>query len=114
MGLENLRNGYLSLTQAMYEPANAYKRIKHFLQIYEAPRIKTARRVSIQLGQLPFIFRILWYLGFIQAEKKYFWKLVRWSLTHKPANLQLAVVYSMMIHQTYRSYLRIAGKYCQH
>lgn len=86
MDISVLVNGYRDVLKTLYSPRVYYERIITFLKEYEP-----AHMPKVRWDELKALFRSFWYLGVIGSSKKYYWKLVAWSLLHRPRVFPIAV-----------------------
>lgn len=91
MGLDTLRNGYKKLLTQIYSPQYYYARVRTFLQDYKPPRI----RVRLEPQYILALFRSMYKLGIKGVERAQYWKLVFWSLFHRPRLFPLAITLSI-------------------
>ena len=91
MGLDTLREGYKKLLEQIYSPQFYYARVKTFLQEYKAPRMG----VRLEPQYILAFFRSIYRLGIRGVERAQYWKLVLWSLFHKPSLFPLAITLSI-------------------
>jgi radical SAM superfamily enzyme YgiQ (UPF0313 family) len=87
MGLDTLRHGYKKLLNQIYSPQYYYARVRTFLQEYKPPRI----RVRLEPQHILALFRSMYRLGIRGVERAQYWKLVFWSLFHRPSLFPLAI-----------------------
>lgn len=87
MGLDTLRQGHQSVLKQLYAPSPYYQRIKTFLREFPSP----ANRRPLRPGDLVAMGRALLRFGILGAERWEYWKLLVWTLTHKPRLIALAV-----------------------
>ena len=94
MNADALREGYRSILQGIYAPGPYYQRVRTFLREYRRPQISTS-----------FSWRDLWALGHstirlgvVGRERFQYWRLLLWTLFHRPALLQLAVTFAIYGH----------------
>lgn len=87
MGLSALREGYRSILSQIYAPKNYYQRIRTLLREYRAPKIKTPLGWQRILALPRSVIR----LGVIGRERLQFWKLLVWTLWHRPRSFSHAV-----------------------
>jgi Fe-S oxidoreductase len=82
-----LENGYQHIISTIYSPKYYYERVIKLLTDYNP--VMTAEKVSFTniLAFLRSVFRI----GVIGKDRKYYWKLLRWSLHNKPKTFPIAV-----------------------
>ncbi|GAB4363034.1 MAG: B12-binding domain-containing radical SAM protein [Calditrichia bacterium] len=88
MGYETLRKGYEEILRKIYAPGDFYQRVKVFLKNYHLP-LKTPIRVS--WSEIGALFKSFWILGIMGKEKRYYWKLLLYSLIRYPTKFPLAV-----------------------
>jgi radical SAM superfamily enzyme YgiQ (UPF0313 family) len=91
MGLDTLRNGYKKLLTQIYSPQYYYARVRTFLQEYKPPRI----RVRLEPQYILALFRSMYKLGIKGVERAQYWRLVFWSLFHRPSLFPLAITLSI-------------------
>jgi radical SAM superfamily enzyme YgiQ (UPF0313 family) len=94
MSLEQLLEGYHSILRGIYAPRPYYQRIRTFLREYRRPRV--AAPLSWRHG-----FALAWSgvrLGVVGRERLQYWRLLLWTMFHRPALLQLAVTFAIYGH----------------
>jgi radical SAM superfamily enzyme YgiQ (UPF0313 family) len=91
MDLETLREGYKRIMHHLYTPKHYYRRVHTFLQEYTDPQI----RMSLSLDRMLAGFRSIVHLGILGRERIHYWRLMTWTLLHRPALLSLAVTLSI-------------------
>lgn len=104
MPIGQLYEGFLYLTKRIYTPAFAYERLIHFFKQYHFPKTDIKIRSKFTLTQMRILLRILWKLGITDSNRKYFWKLIFWSVRHQPKLLDKAVFYGVMLYQMNQTY----------
>jgi radical SAM superfamily enzyme YgiQ (UPF0313 family) len=94
MDPDALREGYKHILRRIYSPGPYYQRVRTFLREYRRPKISA-----------PLSWRHLWALahsslrlGVIGRERVQYWRLLLWTLFHRPALLQLAVTFAIYGH----------------
>jgi radical SAM superfamily enzyme YgiQ (UPF0313 family) len=87
MSLETLQEGYKKILRTIYSPENYYQRIKTFLQVYRPPKVKPVLSFHYKLA----FFNSLYRLGILGKERLYFWKVLLWTLFHRPQLFPQAV-----------------------
>jgi hypothetical protein len=88
MDIETLSAGYQHIMKHIYSPEQYYQRVKTFLSIYKLPKIKTPLDIEYILA----FFRSIYHLGFLDRERVYYWKLLFWTLFHRPRLFPLAII----------------------
>jgi radical SAM superfamily enzyme YgiQ (UPF0313 family) len=94
MSMEQLVEGYRSILRRIYAPKPYYERVRTFLREYRRPRVSAP--LSWRHG-----FALAWSsvrLGLFGRERLHYWRLLVWTLFHRPALLQLAVTLSIYGH----------------
>ncbi len=102
-----LYNGFIEIITNIYSPEKSYRRLIRFLSTYKIP--KTFMKVPAKYGlkDIKIVLRILYLLGIKDRHRKFFWKLISWSILNKPKYLDLAILYGIMIYQMNNTYLHI-------
>ena len=82
-----MREGYKNLLKSIYAPRPYYQRIRAFLLEYKTPSI----RMPIDLPHIKAFLRSVYHLGILGRERLQYWKLLGWTILHRPALLATAV-----------------------
>ncbi|HUW93694.1 MAG TPA: B12-binding domain-containing radical SAM protein [Bacteroidales bacterium] len=90
MNMDELMNGYQKIISEIYSSKVYYKRVLMFLKNYN-PRF----RDRLSFTRVTALFKSILYLGILKNKRRYFWKLVLWSIFNKPRAFPLAVTYSI-------------------
>jgi len=94
MDFNLLREGYASLMNTLYSPKEYYQRVKTFFREYNPPRIKA--RLDFQ--RFLALFRSTLRLGVIGKERFQYWRILIWTLLHRPQLFTLAVTLAIYGH----------------
>jgi len=92
MDYEILIKGYRRIISGIYSPEPYYRRVKEFLREYKPSQKRTFRFHFSYLGA--FLKSIL-FLGIIERERVYYWKLFLWSLFRRPQLFHLALTFAI-------------------
>ncbi|MBE9542192.1 MAG: DUF4070 domain-containing protein, partial [Proteobacteria bacterium] len=92
MDYETLINGYKKIISRIYSPEPYYKRVKEFLRDYKPSGKRTFRFHFNYIGA--FLKSIL-FIGIIEKERVYYWKLFFWSLFRRPKLFQLSITFAI-------------------
>ncbi|MDQ7821672.1 MAG: DUF4070 domain-containing protein [Candidatus Eremiobacteraeota bacterium] len=86
MDMETLMEGYRKVVRTIYSPREYCDRVITFLK-------ECKPDVKIKLCRHEFLafLKSIWYLGIVGKYKKYYWKLLSWSLLHRPKLFPKAV-----------------------
>jgi radical SAM superfamily enzyme YgiQ (UPF0313 family) len=87
MGIDTLQEGYKGIMHHIYSPEHYYKRAKSFLSEYKSPKIKTPLDFQRFLG----VFRSSIRLGVLGKERYQYWKILSWTLFHRPRLITVAI-----------------------
>ena len=104
MGLMALREGYKDILGTIYSPKHYYKRVKAFLQEYEAPKIDT----PLDFQRILAFFRSSISLGIFGRERFQYWKILIWTLFRRPRLFTLTItfaIYGYHFRKIFRSYI---------
>ena len=91
MDLNTLREGYKNIMRHIYTPKHYYRRVRTFLQEYSDPHIRMPLNVDRVLAG----FRATVRLGILGRERFHYWRLMAWTLLHRPSLFSLAVTLSI-------------------
>ncbi len=103
MGLDRLLDGYRLMMRQIYAPRNYYRRIKNSLKELKGPDVTQ----PLDLQRVLAFFRSCIRLGIWGKERFHYWRLLTWTLCHKPRLLPLAVTLAIYGHH----YRRICELY---
>jgi len=92
MDYETLMSGYKRILNRLYSPEPYYKRVKEFLRDYNPLQ---ERAFHFQFGHLKAFFKSILFLGIIERERVYYWKLFFWSLFKRPHLFYLAHTFAI-------------------
>ena len=87
-----LVNGYKRIVDTIYSPKKYYERVLTFLKEYNPAKAET---VPVNLSNIKAFFKSILRLGIIGKERRYYWKLIFWSLFKRPKVFPLAVTLSI-------------------
>ncbi|MEJ2636484.1 MAG: DUF4070 domain-containing protein [Calditrichia bacterium] len=89
MDYHKLIEGYREIIHTIYSPAAYYERVKTFISDYR--KVKLATPIRIQPHDVRALFKSFWVLGAREKGRRFFWKLLLFSLLKYPQNFPLAV-----------------------
>jgi radical SAM superfamily enzyme YgiQ (UPF0313 family) len=89
-----LAAGYAHIIEYIYSPKQYYNRIKVFLKEYRPPVIKE----RLDLQRFLAFFRSILHLGIFGEERFHYWRILVWTLFHRPRMLALAVTFAIYGH----------------
>jgi len=92
MNREVLMKGYQKIVYHIYSSKAYHERLKGFLKHFK-PRSLNRGRVNKE-NMMAFLRSII-YLGILDRSRRYYWRLLFWSLSHRPDVFPLAVTYSI-------------------
>ena len=88
MNYAELIGGYSKIIQTIYAQKEYYIRVKSFLNNYKQP---FWNKNKIKLKEVRAFMMLIWLLGTLEKGKKYFWKLLAFSLFKHPNKFPLAM-----------------------
>jgi radical SAM superfamily enzyme YgiQ (UPF0313 family) len=103
MNYRELISGYSKIIKTIYSQKEYYHRLKSFLNNYKAP---AWTKNKIKLPEIKAFFMLLWLLGTIEKGKRYFWKLLAFTLLKHPNKFPLAMTMAVYGYH----YRRVAAK----
>jgi len=109
MNPEVLQRGYRNIVESIYTPNIFYQRLKRFLKEYRPVR-GGAQRVNGR--HLVAMVKMAVVLGMLEKERSYYWRLLCWSLVHRPRLLPLAMslsAYGFHFRKCFESHLSAGG-----
>lgn len=92
MNFGELKSGYLSIVQGIYDGKPFYHRVRHFLKEFE-PKVKT--RSKLTFNKILALIKSIFIIGIYDTNRKYYWQLFFWSLFKRPKLFPLAITYSI-------------------
>jgi len=94
MDFNSLREGYRNIMKHIYSPKPYYQRVKIFLREYKPPEIK----IPLDYQRFLAFFRSTIHLGIFGKERFQYWRLLMWTLFHRPQLLTLAISFAVYGH----------------
>jgi len=94
MNLDSLREGYLHIMRHIYAPRNYYRRVLTFLRQYKRPHVTASISRDRALAGLRSAVR----LGILGRERFHYWRLMAWTVLHRPLLLPHAVTLAIYGH----------------
>lgn len=107
MGRESLVSGYHEILSSIYSARPFYERVRVFLDEYR-PRYPGARLSRLRLYHVKALFRSLWVLGLREKGRRYYWRLLLWTLWRRPGSVPTALslaIYGLHLQRYARSYV---------
>lgn len=92
MEREVLVKGYKRIVDTIYSPKIYYERVLTFLKEYSPAKPPA---IHLNARYLMAFIRSIFRLGVIGKERRYYWKLIFWSLFKRPRVFPLAVTFSI-------------------
>lgn len=99
MGYETLIHGYRYILRGIYCAHPYYERVRDFLKEYR-PEIHRPRRfhpgyIRLHSGYALAFFKSVFLLGIKDRERKYYWKLIFWTVFRRPVLLPNAIAFAI-------------------
>ncbi len=86
MDIQVLTEGYKKILKTIYSPREYCERVITFLREYEG-----YQKVAVQWTEIRTLLRSVWFLGIVGKSKRYYWKVISWTLIHRPRLFPMAV-----------------------
>lgn len=87
MNLDALKHGYKNVLRYIYSPEHYYQRIGTLFREYKPLKMD----IPLNFGHILALFRSVYYLGILDKERVYYWKLLLWTCLHRPKLFPLAI-----------------------
>jgi radical SAM superfamily enzyme YgiQ (UPF0313 family) len=91
MNKNELITGYKYILRNIYSAKPYSERVIRFMKYYNPPKI----RFNISMNKVIALFRSIIFLGLLDKDRLYFWKVFFWSLLIRPKLFAFAVKYSV-------------------
>ncbi len=92
MNQQALIDGYKKVLKTIYSHKNYYERI---LTLLRNLRPLQKKRFQFDFYHLNALLKSIWFLGIKGPGRRYYWKLIFWSLFRRPKFFHLAVTFSI-------------------
>jgi radical SAM superfamily enzyme YgiQ (UPF0313 family) len=89
-----LLKGYKDILSNIYSPKNYYQRVINFLQDFK-PQVKNINLKKLRFYHLKALIASLWMLGVQSKGRRYYWRLIFWSLFRRPKTFPQAIGFSI-------------------
>ncbi len=98
MDVNLLHNGYKHVLEEVYSPKSVYERIVQFYSDKQPNKVKYPLKRKITFNVIKQAFKILYQLGFVYKDRKYFWKTVRYTIKFNYNYLDLSTLYCLLMY----------------
>jgi radical SAM superfamily enzyme YgiQ (UPF0313 family) len=109
MNPDTLVNGYKEILNTIYSPRSYYERVKTLLKDYR-PHSRTWR-LKTRRWNVQGFFNCMWFMGFQERGRTYFWRLAASTLLKRPKSFPLFVtlsIYGYHFRRVIKQYARVA------
>lgn len=89
-----LLNGYKNILSNIYSPKSYYQRVINFLTDFK-PQIHNINLTRLRGYHIKALFASFWLLGIKNSGRRYFWRLIFWSLFRRPRTFPQAIGFSI-------------------
>lgn len=116
MNSRKLLEGYRHILETIYSPSEYYKRLKVYLSNYNLPKIN---HVSFHFFYVEALLKSIWVLGIRCKFRRYYWKILGWSLIKRPKLLSVAITQAIYgyhfrkILENYPRELALEGRHAE-
>jgi hypothetical protein len=88
MNMDVLMEGYKKIVKTIYSPKEYYQRVKVFLKEFKPPFRKVPK---LHFYYIKALFASIWHSGIKDPGKKYYWRLVFWSIFKRPSTFPYVI-----------------------
>jgi len=99
MDEEELQAGYKSILEKIYDPKNVVERALTFFENLNPPKVANPILRKLSVSDALTFLRIIFNVGLFYSNRRYFWKLLFWTLKNKPNHLDLTLLYTVTMYQ---------------
>ncbi len=92
MNYHDLLDGYKSIIRNIYSTKPYYKRLRQLLSNYK--RISNGR-AKIDLSTIKGLIKSVFIIGIVNKGRREYWKLIIWTLFHRPGSIVDALTYTV-------------------
>lgn len=107
MKLDTLVSGYKKVVSTLYAPRQYYERVKIFLSEYKPV---TRKFGTLKLKHYVALLKTFWVLGIREKGRRYFWKLIFWTMLKKPRVFPTSITLAIYGHHFRKIAQRYAGR----
>ena len=90
--MQTLLSGYYKIISTIYAPKQYYERVVTFLKSYQPAKLTGFR---LRLIEFFAFIKSLILIGLREKDKRYYWKLLLWTLFKKPRCFHMSVTLSI-------------------
>ncbi|MGH8593652.1 MAG: B12-binding domain-containing radical SAM protein [Gammaproteobacteria bacterium] len=100
-----LSEGYRKVLKHIYSPEHVCERAMRFLSDYQKDRQDSGaygwelRHLGIACRYLGILARIIFWVGIRGKQRRHFWKLIKWTLAHRPERIDLALFFGVWMYE---------------
>ncbi|MEZ5018420.1 MAG: radical SAM protein [Flavipsychrobacter sp.] len=105
-----LYEGFIDVIDHIYTPKGSYERLMKFFETYSFPKNTLKIKEKLSMAQVKMALLIMYRLGVVDRNRKYFWKMISWSVFNNRKMLDKAFFYGIMIYQMNETYKTILQK----
>lgn len=112
MAPEDLSKGYEHVLKNLYDPEKLFRRSQIMLKEYRRPDLGYSipwtelRFHTLVARYLTILWRVFYWVGIRDTERRYFWKLIAWTLKNCPSHVDQAICLGVWIYQLRKLYER--------
>jgi radical SAM superfamily enzyme YgiQ (UPF0313 family) len=99
MDKEVLEKGFLNVIDNIFPSKHAINRIKEFYKFYKPPNVETPITRKIEKEFVVILLKTFFTLGILWEDRKYFWKLILWTLVNKPKRIDQSLNFLFFLYQ---------------
>lgn len=97
MDISVLHNGYKHVLEEVYNPRAVYERILQYYSDKKPFDVRYPLKRRITFKDLKQAFKIIYQIGFVYKDRKYFWKAVKYTIKFNHNYLDLTTLYCLLM-----------------
>ncbi|MCZ7602407.1 MAG: B12-binding domain-containing radical SAM protein [Melioribacteraceae bacterium] len=99
MGLDELEKGYKKIIDTIYSSESVFKRVRKYFEFNRTYKVKYPLKRKLTFLDFLKSLKIIFILGVVDKNRKYFWKIIKLVLKKNYNYLDLALLFSLILYQ---------------
>lgn len=110
MGEEKVLKGFLQVIEGLYTPEMSIQRLQTFFTHHRFTSATVKIKPKFNVTDALMVLRVIYLLGIKDTHRKYFWKLIFWTIKYNRKFADKALFYGMMMYQMNTTYKHIRAQ----
>lgn len=99
MGLDDLKAGYKKIIDKIYSSESVFNRVRKYFEFNRIYKVKYPLKRKWSLKEIITALKVVFFLGVVDKNRKYFWKIITLVLKKNYKYLDSALLFSLILHQ---------------